>query len=338
LSAGVIGLAILTRIVFSFSKLESLLLCALFLLNWIVVKHTSLPLTDIPFFGAAMLSLMLIERARAAQSDRLSIAMFVCAWILVLASIGIRRPGIALCPALIWAIVTRPGWVVRYRCSHVSTKVLLLIGLALAMIVSIFWVHTTSTLKDYPFVQSIGNVFDVMVKNVMYRATEFGEIALNIPSAKLPLPVVPMVAIVGGAAISLVGYGMWIRRRISIVEIFFVSYMAIMFVWPYVDSRFLIPVLPFILIYGFFGIKNVRFKIAGWETSFVATIIAFHMLTGAVALAYNTRLSLSCERFPLLFGDGVRRATYCHHLKSCPVEDDAQIDMSTLRVLQAFSR
>jgi hypothetical protein len=336
LGIGVTSLASLVRNTFGFSKVGTLLLCELFLLNWVMVKHTSLPLTDIPFFGAAMLSILLCERARTADSDRLAVVIFASAWAFILAAIGIRRPGIALLPALAWAVATRPRWVMRYSSSPVWTRTWVCGLLASAALVSGFWIYATSTLMDYPSIH-LGRVVELLLSIINYRLTELGEIAVNIPTAKLPMLIRPIVTITGVATVGLVSFGLLARRRVGTVEIFVLSYVGIVILWPYFDSRFLIPVLPFLLIYGFLGIRNIRLRDGGWRIELVVPVI-LHILIGAVALTYNARISLSRDKFPELFGDGSLRTTYCYYLKSCSVDDVEDVNRSALRLLRAFSQ
>jgi hypothetical protein len=338
LCLGIFSLAILYRDAFGFSKPVSLLLCALVLLNWVLIKHAALPQTDIPFFGAVMFALMLGERGRAVRSERLAIVFLVCAWLVCLAAIGIRRPGVALLPALAWAIATRPGWLKHYAAAGIWQKIAALAAVLAAALVSLVWISKMSNLYGSATPRSIMDAVGLALKTTGFRLTEVGEMVLNFPSAKLPVSVLPLVAFSGCAGLCIATCGAILRAKLGVIEIFCLSYMAILFVWPYTDSRFLIPVLPFIIGYGFLVAQHIGRHVGRWKTTLAALAIAPYLLTGAIALSYNARISVSAGDFPNLYGDGNLRPTYCHHLKSCPVDDPGRIDQHALGLLQAFSR
>jgi hypothetical protein len=338
LCLGLVSLALLFRDRFGPSTHISLLLCVLVLLNWVIIKHTALPLTDIPFFGAAMFALTLGERGRAAASDRVAVAYFACAWLNALAAIGIRRPGVALLPALAWAIAIRPGWLKRYASFSIWQKISMTMVFLAAAIVTLAWISSVSTLHDYTTPRSLMEISKLLHNTTNYRLMEIGEVILNIPSAKLPLSALPLMpTIAGSVGLCIAIYGASLGRQLGTIEVFCLCYMAIMILWPYVDSRFLIPVLPLIVGYCFVAVCNIGHRASRWKEKLPALAFAPYVLIGVTALSYNARLSLSAGDFPNLYGDGRLRETYCHYLRSCPVDDPTKIDQRALGLLQAFT-
>ena len=338
LCLGLVGVSFLFRDRFELSTHISIFLCALVLLNWVVIKHAALPLTDIPFFGAVMFALMLGERGRAAGSDRLAMTYFACAWLVALAATGIRRPGLALLPALAWAIAIRPGWLKRYASFGIWQRLATTMVLLAVTIVTFAWVSKMSTLHDYTTPRSLVEVLELLHNTISYRLLEIGEVVLNIPIAKVPLSVLPTIPVAGFVGLCIAIYGASLGRQLGMIEVFCLCYMAIMMVWPYVDSRFLIPVLPFIVGYCFVAVRNIGRRASRWKEMLPILAFAPYLLTGGGALYYNARLSLSAGDFPNLYGSGVLRQTYCHHLRSCPVDGPEKIDQNALRLLQAFRR
>jgi hypothetical protein len=308
------------------------------LLNWVIIKHTALPLTDIPFFGAAMFALMLSERGRAAASDRAAATYFACAWLVALAAIGIRRPGLALLPALTWAIAIRPGWLKRYVSFNIWRKIAMNIALLAAAILTLAWIARVSTLRDYATPHALMEVFDLLHSATIYFLTEIGEVILNIPIAKLPLSILPLIPIVGFVGLLLAVYGASLSKQLGTIEVFCLCYIAIIILWPYMDSRYLIPVLPFIIAYCFVAICNIVNRVFRWKEVLSTLVFAPYVLIGVAALYYNALLSLSAGNFPNLYGDGSLRQTYCYYLRSCPVDDSTKVDEIALGLLQAFKR
>jgi hypothetical protein len=336
LCLGLVSMALLFRDRFGVSTHISILLCVLLLLNWVMIKHVALPMTDIPFFGAVMFTLMLGEHGRAAASDRLAVTYFACAWLVALAAIGIRRPGLALLPSLVWAIAIRPGWLMRYVLAGIWPKTLTTMLLFAATIVTFVWISRMSTLHDYKTPRSLMEIFQLVYNTAGYRLVEIGEAILNIPSGKIPLSILPLIPIAGLMGLCISIYGAILHRRFGMIEAFCLCYMAIMILWPYMDSRFLIPVLPFIIGYSFVAVCSIGQGAGRWKEVLPALAFAPYLITGAIALSYNARLSLSAGDFPSLYGDRTLRQTYCHHLGSCPVDDPEKINQGALRLLQAF--
>jgi hypothetical protein len=77
----------------------AMLVIAGFLLSWVVIKHVSQPLTDIPYFGVSMGGLFCAEqtRRRPGRNLWLYLALTIC---LFCWAISIRTVGIALVPAI----------------------------------------------------------------------------------------------------------------------------------------------------------------------------------------------------------------------------------------------
>ena len=103
------------------------------------MKHTPLPITDIPYFGTAFLSLWVIERARTARGDGTALSMFLVGWLLVFASIGIRRVGISLLPVWIAALATRPGWFQRLTAASGLMQTMIAVVLLMAIGALLAW-------------------------------------------------------------------------------------------------------------------------------------------------------------------------------------------------------
>lgn len=332
-----IGLAcfvLLLRACFGFSQTSSIFFAGLVMLNWAYVKHTPLPLTDMPFFGIAFLSLWVIERARTARSDHMALRLFFLGWILILTAIGIRRVGISLAPVWIAALATRPGWRQRMACASGRMKVLIIGILLPAFGALIAWFFATSTLQDYPETLSAGGVGQGVITSLLLRATEAGEVILNIPGAKIPAVWGNLLVIAGASAFALALAGLVRRWTLGVCEIYSLSYAAIMIAWPLSDSRLLIPVIPFLLAYAFIGAQSLGR--GPWIGRLCVGWVILYAAAGLAALLYSARITFSGPHFPMFYGDGALRPTYCAFLKSCPVESPPAINSDALRILETF--
>lgn len=265
------------------------------LLSFVTIKHYTIPLTDLVFFGIAMLCLLALERGRPIE-----------ACILVLAAIATRRNGIALAPPLLWVLYQRRR-----------------ILIASAIVLIALTVRLTSTLTDFHNTVAGHTMLDSAIQIVGFRFLEFGELAANLPGISLPQIGQAILPYLGALAMLLIAACLWSRRRNpGPCEIFFVSYTAILFVWPYYDPRFWLPVLPLFFAYA----------LREWFTPIYLMVFS---LIGALVLAVSIHITYSGKTFPDAYGNAQFRPSYCAYYKTCPFDPQA-IDADGLHLLQTY--
>lgn len=78
------------------------------------------------------------------------------------------------------------------------------------------------------------------------------------------------------SALFFFGYVRNLKTRLTLENVYVLVYLAILAVWPYHDSRFLLPILPLMFVYMFEGLKNlpgttekVRQHLVTWTTAFL---------------------------------------------------------------------
>jgi hypothetical protein len=310
---------------------QTLLVGCLTLCSWVVIKHVPIPLTDVPFLALSLSILALMETTRVTSSDRLATLGFLISWIAILLAISTRRIGVALLPALIWAIGSRIDWKKNYKNALVIGS-LLLVGAA----ITLEWTRSTATLSDFPSESLVGGL-KLLLNNIRFRMNEFGEITLNVPITKVSLWFHPLFALAGLASLVIIAsgiLGMFARRTVGPVEIYVISYFGIMFAWPYADSRFWIPILPIILSYyiiWFFHADNE------WRIRCGIIFLCWFVFAGLGALAYSIRISVSGKQFPDLYGDGYLRSAYCIFLHGCPSDSVSAHDEKILKLLKTYT-
>jgi hypothetical protein len=298
------------------SRMLVLNLCSWFLLSWVLIKHFCLPLTDIAFFAVSMLCLYAMNQAwKAAHSARF--AYFVCAaWALSIAAILVRRIGVALIPALIYTVVFhRPRFKMAQLRQAPRLKLILAFAIcAAALLVLGSAAASTSTLSDYtvdraPVLYRMSRIFN-------YRLTELGELLLNVPSSRVPASIAAVFPIAGGVLLILLAGGMIIRRAVfGPIEVFLCGYAGILFVWPYYDARFWLPVVPLVFTFG--AVTVERFIRVRMVRPLLAIYVLVFALLGAGAIVYSSRVTFAGARFPDRYGDDTLRPTYCLVFGSC---------------------
>ena len=295
---------ILYRRVFGYGPGFATSLTSLWLLSFVVLKHFAMPLTETVFMAAVFASLACMDQALRTRIPRRCIPMIAAAGVGSALSISIRAAGIALFAVfLCFAIVVlRRLW----REAGARAAVLLIVVAAIALSVYALPSHTLATYTRHA--QQGGSEHVSIAQRLSYRLLEAGELFINGTSGKLPAWV--PFHLMGLPLLMMLAATLYIRRRqLHIVDLFFITYMAIILTWPFPDSRFWLPVIPLLAAYVavfFFDVLRGRMAlIAASAYTFCFTV------TGGVAIAYSLWLTFSGVHFPDRYGWGSMRAEYC---------------------------
>jgi hypothetical protein len=250
-----------------------------------------------------------------------------------IAAMLVRPIGAALFPALAMSVTARFG--IHQMLRFNRRAALVSCGCAIFVAFAIFFVlASTKYVKDAGSIISRQGLGHGIRSIVLFRLHEFGEMAINIPASKMG-SLSFLIGIAGAAALAALLACAYARRdSIGIVEIYLLGYSCIMFVWPYEDARFWMPVLPLILLEV---VAVTMPRITSQRTRHAAAAYAaLYMAMGFAALAYSTRITFSGEDFPRLYGDGHLRSTYEQYYSELPA-NSAPIDESALAVLQRYA-
>jgi hypothetical protein len=195
-------------------------------------------------------------------------------------------------------------------------------------------VVTTSTLSDFSGTANKSKAANLAANTLLYRLTEFGELLVNVPASKMPHVLHATVRWAGALLIVLTAFGLATRiREIGPTEVFLICYSAVLFLWPFYDARFWLPVIPLIAAYTAVALARLRIP-----SVLVALYFTFFAASGLAAIAYTTRISFSGAKFPDRYGDGTLRPTYCVAFQSCPDGFDLQkVDAKALALLRKYN-
>ena len=314
----VIGLLAVRYIIQSegFGEHVALGVCILSLLSFVFVKYSAIPLSDTLFFALSMWCLAAMKQPR---SSGFSLRRTVVGAVLLIASVCVRRVGIALIPAMVYLLIFGcdvRGYVMRLSVRMKGAAVLLA---ASASALVAYTIYGTSTLRD--FTASLkGHAFtDMALRILTHRLKELGEIALNVPAAALPPIGQAVLAVVGVLAFGFVCGGVASRRKqFGVIEAYFIAYVAIIFVWPFADPRFWLPVIPLLMAYS--GLALQRLMQGAMAREFLRGYVVLFAVIGLVALATSTALTFSGSRFPDAYAYEEFHSTYCAawHCQSAP--------------------
>ena len=316
----------------------SLTICIVSLLSFVTIKYTVIPLTDPLFFGVAMCSLA-VMRSVVSKLRWRKLALIV---VLIVISISIRKIGVTLIPALLWIVIGRPE--VRRTIIGLSFRTKVVIGavVALAAGIVVWLFFTASTMRTFALIDNASAALggrtwvDSILSVLAFHFRELGEIAINVPFPALGQTMQSLLPFVGAAAFLLVLCGLFSRRRqLGVVDIFFLTYSAVILVWPFYDPRFWLPVLPFLVAYVGLSIQYCVKK--GISVHVFELWTMGFAIMGLPVLASSTILSFSNSNFGDRYYVDRYHATYCAAGYCASRFDPTQdVDPDALRLLQAF--
>lgn len=308
-------------------------ICSFSLLSYVVVKHSTIPLTDVPFFCCSMCCIAVAGLATNTDSTWRFARFASTAWLLAMGAITVRRIGVALIPPLAFMHVSRPQFkLLLERLSLRSKLVSVMVGVLVGAEVA-YWFAHTSYWRIFISDAKFTNIPTPILQIPSYRFRELGELFGNFSIIKMPSKLHPMVPWLGLVLLILILIGLATKRRaITSTEVFMACYLGILFVWPYNDARFWLPVIPLLIAYVVLAVKSLRLP----KAVIAIYCIAFATL-GFGAIAYSSRITFAGSAFPDKYGDGSLRPTYCAAFQSCrDGYDSDKVDAKVLRLLREY--
>lgn len=303
---------------FRISQRGSLLICCFTLLSYIFVKQVTFPMSDIPFFGVAIACLYVLVLGERAQGRRKWMLLVLAAFLAVTA-ISIRTIGIALIPALLWAVPSKSGllrkwWATgRSRRSHLAVSVLLI---GFSMLVTGFLITRTEYFDIWRTNVAWMDLSTWLTYFLRLKFEEMGELIVNFPPSKMyPAiaefveDVLPFIGFVGLIVVLLT---IWrTRQYFGVVEVFFLAYLLIRFLWPGYDPRFWIPVIPLMMGWCVLAVRDLLGSDRRYWVRYALGVFAiWYALVGLGALAYTSHITFSGSRFPEVYKEGLLKSTY----------------------------
>ena len=336
LGAGLYAARYILRKQGRYDDVSILKICILTLLSFVVVKHFAIPLTDICFFGAAMGAAALMESALELKPGPKLFRRLLASWIFLAVALALRRIGFALIPALVWTIVAHPHAGECLRRFSLGAKIVAASMAAIAGAITLWIGSKTATLIDWHIVRTGHSVIEFERQVIDFRFSELGEMAFNMPRVSFPAAVQNVLPFVGVAVFGCVLAGGILKRRFGPTEAFILSYIAILFLWPFYDPRFWLPVIPLLIAYAGLAVRRLVDRYPLLRTATAVYPAAF-AIVGATMLASSTAMTFAGANFPNVYRDGLYGPTYCAVYRSCDgPPNQGTVDKFALHVLQTF--
>jgi hypothetical protein len=337
LGVGLISVYLLLRSSFAFDRATTLLACGGTLLVHDVIADAAIALSDMTFFGLAMLCLLLLERSTHTGGFAAT-SMIMGAAALAAGAFAIRTIGIALWPTVIFVALSRFSIAQRLRDST-RGQLAAAASAAAAITLAVGAVAVIGIMHSGYF--RIFGAQDASPESVFGQAKAklrvIGELATNIPgSSRYALDAAhPLYYVAGALLIVLIIVGSIHRRRLGLVEVYTASTVLVLLAFPGNLSRLWIPIVPMLIAYVLVAARALgrrRLVRIGLSIYFVA-----FAAVGVASLADSVRLSLSGAQFPDRWTSVPSlRAAYKVAFGQVTPASVGAIDQDALRVLRYY--
>lgn len=315
-------------------------MCLMTLLSSVMIRHVTYPLSDISYFAASSICLLVLLSAETGVlARRFWRLIFVLP--LIAFCIELRTVGITLIPVLMWATIGGQDGarkIVRWLWEHRLRSGLLLLGLLLLATVIIrrgdVFFASRYVRYNLGVLESRGILANIFL-NLRLRSFEWGGLILNVSVTSVPPRFWPALQVVGFLGILVGLTGIWQKsRKFDSLICYVLGYGSVVLVCSWYDSRLWLPVVPFLLGFLWLGLK--RFASAKTMRWMMVVYCTFYCLLGVLALAYSARLTLAGPRFPDLYGDGRLAATYRTAFRGETPANPNDIDPDVLYLLRRY--
>ena len=271
------------------------------MISFINIKEFTLPVSD-QFF--ALLFIWSIYLWVTFFTGRLY--FIIPALIITAISIYFRTAGVAI-------VIGVALYIIYLNKKFILNKKILLGFIAILVVFFIiifignlsFFEKKVDYIRQLEIERIVKNPFSI-IKRLSIHFREIGEVTINIPYSKLSSFIrvkgfdISLVILIVAGIVSLyiicksVAY---LKLYNSFVFWAFLSYLMMIFLWPFSDTRFLIPVIP-LFIYLFYHYISTLFKIGYINILQVALYVSF----GLISLVYSDILSLNKSFFLKHYG------------------------------------
>lgn len=314
--------------------------------SWVMIKHVTLPLTELLYFVVSSFSLffaVLFQR----ETGRKMWLWFAASAAFAVIALLCRSIGVVLFPVLLIALFCRQTIAPIFVEHILKWKRLYLVGgasTALFLIAVLFlsserFLNPSRKNYLYFLLQSYreNGGYRVVFRALLYRVQELGELFINVPSLRMPqFRLVFYFAGLAAWGVVLFGaYLMFRRKSFFPLSLYFVFYAMVMIVWPYYDARFWLPILPVLIFLFHIAAKDLAGRWSVIRHALVAHN-AWFVIIGFAALLISTRTSFAGKEFSEFYGRRDDRMTYRYAFDNGKPVDMSKVNWGMVKVLRVF--
>ncbi len=281
------------------SATTALALIVLFLSSFVIIKYLPRARSEVVSLFASWAALWCLAAGRRAHGQR-RLGLLLAGAFLIVPAISIRAAGVALIPALAWALV--PPGIRLIDAEHRARFWCVILGLAALLGATVFWaVTSTEYVQDWVCQLEAASLKWQLFYTARAKLNELGQLALNVPESITPSALRSGLKLTGFVVCLFIIRALWSRRRnLSTVDVFVLANLGILFLWPGDAPRFWLPILPFV---GLYTVSVVAEKIpARPRAIFTGLYLMIYVALGIGFQVVLTREAFS-EDFATTYGD-----------------------------------
>lgn len=318
--------------------------------SWVFIKHVTLATTDLLYLLISIVALYCLVRYLRIKNYK-KWFWLALAFVLSLASIKIRTVGICLVATLPIVLIAHSDFSVGLAYLRRELKLLMVMFLAFFVIgtMGLFFVSKTEWfvaqfVSKQGYFQSMLSIFSeqgvisFLMTNAQNRMIEYGEITLNIPFLKF-VDWRWLFSIFGFFTFAASIWGAFLALKNTItfpLSVYFLFYMGLLFVWPFYDPRFLMPVIPAIFLFAYLPILTIIKRFGNPFRVFFSYCVAFVFL-GFVALVFSSKITLSGNNIGECYGDETNKMSCRYFYKKNAFIDKSKVNPGHLQILENLS-
>src|SRR5450432_3681541 len=315
-------------------KISPYLFSLIVLINWLFVKYTAHPLSEMQYIFFSLMGVYFFHRFIIQKKMQMLLLSLFFSWLaFVTKTVGITLMG-AIAIGLIWEFREAQLAFLKKNKILVGT-ILVLLAAGLVFFSKFLGInHYANVLsehfKDAPFLTRMG-----------WRFKEWGEMFINTPANK----VIDHVAEMGKYGFELIGFIIfcWFIFKVYFrknnlpffLKAYFLFYCIIIFNWPFNDPRFWIPVMPVMAAFA------LQLPVAENKlTRFLSTtLFVVYISLGTFASGYMVYTSFNKKELAKNQAKGVYKNEYEVHFFGKPLSDTAtQVDPYIVEFLRRYDR
>ncbi|HVF39492.1 MAG TPA: hypothetical protein VM939_06280 [Gemmatimonadaceae bacterium] len=257
-----------------------------------IVRSIAMPLPEAMFFGISLLCLAVMTAADKRHGAR-RLQLLIAAIVLTALAITVRLVGFALVPALLWTLFAR-SFQRRGDMSKLDKS------LAIGAVVVIALVAAFLLRDSFEKYASEGSMrIGEFLKHLRGMLLTIGELVSNLPLSRFRDYRTGFLAL-GIAATLVLLAGLRIRLARTPAGVYLISFLTLLFLWPYEAVRLWMPIIPLLIAWVATAPRRYRANRA-W-TWLGRAYVAWFIVTGLAALAYTSRITLSGDNFANVYG------------------------------------
>jgi hypothetical protein len=270
------------------------------LLGFTAVRSALRPLPEAVFFGLSWMALASMASAVAPGARRP--LRLLNAILLTILAISVRYAGAALIVPLVactWTMLTSK---LEDR-KRLRFAVIAGAAITAVIAVSLAWLFGHGTFAEYSRTAMqlySGQLGQRIIRRITGTLKVMGELGLNIPAGKLGTGDGRLPIGAGLVFLSLLAWPVRSFRVPKVAKIYLVTYLVMLFVWPFDASRLWMPIMPLVAA----RIAQSLFRISRFKAPRVLAyaIAVWFLAIGVAANIYSMRISFAGADFPGRYG------------------------------------